>query len=445
MSQHDDSGKKPDNGEVQVTDLSSVHPADAAEHLETLSLDQQMLAVEQLGPENAADSIAEMSEAEGTALLASLDPQVAGEILSEMDPDDAADLVHGLPREQQAALLNHVATVDTEQAADIRTLMAYDPETAGGVMTTAVVELDEHLTVDEAIQIIRRGAEDMEIPYYAYLVDDAEHLVGVLSMRDLLVSRPGTILRALIQGQSLVSVTFDVDKEEVAQLLSRYNFLAIPVVDYEDKLLGVVTVDDVIDIIHEEATEDMQKMVGAGSDETADSPWHYSVKKRLPWLVINLFTSYISATVVAMFEGTIAQMAFLAVLMPIVSNQAGNTGQQALAVMVRQLALEKFDARRSVLAVVREVYVGLATGLGVAVVAFGSIMVINPNVPMALIFAVSTFLDMVLGVLAGVSIPLILRYLGRDPAQASCIFLTTLTDTFGFSILLILARMFLLP
>jgi len=422
-------------------ELENAHPADAALHLENLPLNERVRQVSGLAVEEAADSIVEMGRHERVELLRTLPPEVAAGIVSEMAPDDAADVLEELGHEHRDALL---VRMSMEQAAEIKSLMAFDPDTAGGVMNTELLELDEKLTVDQAIQIIRKEVEDKEIPYYAYIVDEAGHLVGVLSMRDLLLSKPRTMLGDLIGSQSLVSVTFDVDKEEVAHLISHYNFLAIPVVDYSDKLLGVVTVDDVIDIIHEEATKDMQTMVGAASDETIDSPWTYSMSRRLPWLVLNVFNSAISAWVVSLFEGTIAQMAFLAVLMPIVANQAGNTGQQALAVMIRQLAVQKFDRRKSWLAVLREGKIGLVNGTIIATMVFGVVQIITGQLPLAAIMALALFLNMLVGSLAGASIPLILRSLGRDPAQASSIFLTTLTDSFGFFCLLWLAGAYLL-
>lgn len=422
-------------------DLENAHPADAALHLGNLPIDERLRAVASLPVQEAADSIAEMDRHDRIELLRSLPIEATAGIVAAMAPDDAADVLEELGYEYRDSLLKRMSR---EEAAEIKSLMAFDPDTAGGVMNTELLVLDEKLTVDQAIQIIRKEVEDKEIPYYAYIVDDSEHLVGVLSMRDLLLSKPRTVLGDLIASQSLVSVTFDVDKEEVAHLISHYNFLAIPVVDYSDKLLGVVTVDDVIDIIHEEATEDMQTMVGAASDETVDSPWTYSMTRRLPWLVLNVLNSAVSAWVVSLFEGTITQMAFLAVLMPIVANQAGNTGQQALAVMIRQLAVKKLDHKESWLAVLREAKIGLANGSVISALVFGVVYLLTSHGALAAIMALALFLDMLVGSLAGASIPLILRALGRDPAQASSIFLTTLTDSFGFLSLLGLAGIYLI-
>ena len=416
------------------------HPADAADHIENLSIEKQVCMMEHLSTEDAAETLAEMEDRAQTDIIENLDVDVAVRILSEMSPDDATDVLDELDEEHRDVLLERLEDDDAEE---IRNLLAFDPDTAGGIMNTEIIILGQDLTADQAIMHIRREMEDKEIPYYAYLVDDAERLVGVLSLRNLLLCRPGTVLEEKLSDQSLISVLFDEDKENVAHILSRYNFMALPVVDYEGRLLGVVTYDDVIDIIHEEATEDMLGMVGAGQDETVDTPWLESVKVRLPWLFINMLNSSISAYVVFLFEGSIAQMAILAVLMPIVANQAGNTGQQALAVMIRQLAVERFDRMKSWKAVLREAKVGALTGLIVSLLVMLGVFLFTQNLLLAQVMAAALGLDMLLGALAGASIPLILKELGRDPAQASSIFLTAITDGCGFLIFLGLATMFI--
>ena len=417
------------------------HPADAAEHIEGLDIEDQVTFIKQLPLEDAAESIAEMDARDQALLMRRLSLGLGARIIEQMFPDDATDLLNNLDEDLRRTLLSKLKA---EDRAELKMLLTFDPDTAGGVMNTEVVVLDQDLTVDQAIAKMRGEVEDKEIPYYAYLVNEDKELVGVISLRDLLVARRGTCLRELIKSQNLIFVTYNEDKEEVARLISHYNFLALPVVDFGRRLLGVVTVDDVIDIIHEEASEDMQAMVGAGLDETADSPWLYSVRKRLPWLVLNVANSAVSAWVVHLFEGNIAQMAILAVLMPIVANQAGNTGQQALAIMIRQLATERFDRKRSWIAVLREAKIGLLSGLLIATLVFLVVMAVSGIPILAMVMALALGLDMLLGALAGASIPLVLRALGRDPAQASSIFLTTITDSMGFFLLLGLAQLILL-
>jgi len=427
--------------EASGEDWKNFHPADAADHLEDLSLEQQLEVVGEMGVEEAANSIAEMEKHDRSELLDGLSLGLAADILQEMSPDDAADALYDLDEPKQNEILSKVKR---DHAARIKRLMKYDSDTAGGVMNTEILYLDQNLSVDQAVNLIRKEIGEMEIPYYGFIVDQNDKIVGVVSLRELLMAKTGTRLKNLIKDQVLVSVTFDVHQEEVARLIKHYNLLALPVTDYEGKLLGVVTVDDVIDIIHEEASEDMQVMVGAGPDETVDSPWTYSVKKRLPWLVINVINSAVAAMVVAFFEGTIAQMAVLAVLMPIVANQAGNTGHQAMVVMIRQLAMEKFDRKKVWIAVLREAKIGVVNGLFIGVLVFFGVFLWTDTVPLALVMSAALCADMVIGSLAGASIPLILKELGRDPAQASSILLTTLTDSAGFFALLGLAAVFLL-
>ena len=425
--------------EFQNTEFS--HPADVAEHLENLSLEKQVCLLSSLPIEEAAEALAELDEHTRVELLENLDPDKAASIVGEMSFDDAADVLEELDEDHSDVLLSRL---ESEDAEEIRNLMAFDPETAGGVMNTEIIILEYHRTADEAIHQIRTELEDKEIPYYAYVVNTGDHLVGVLSLRDLLVCKPGTTLKQALGDQELITVTFDKGREEVARLIGHYNLMALPVVDYEGRLLGVISHDDVIDIIQDLASEDMLGMVGAGQDETSDTPWRESVKMRLPWLLINMLNSALSASVVYLFDGSIAQMAILAVFMPMVANQAGNTGQQALAVMIRQLAMEKFDRRKAWCAVLREGKIGIVNGLILGVLVWLTVFFFTHRADLSSVMVSSLILDMILGAFAGASIPLILKELGRDPAQASSIFLTAITDGAGFFLFLGLATLFLL-
>ncbi|MDE6734054.1 MAG: magnesium transporter [Desulfovibrio sp.] len=418
-----------------------IHPADLADHLENLSLEKRVCALRHMSTEDAAEALAELEGNAAVDVLENLDADVAAQIIAEMAPDDAADVLDELDEEHRDVLLERLTREDSEE---LRNLLNFDPDSAAGVMNTEIILLEHDLTVDEAIAHIRREMyADKESPYYGYVVDDHDTLVGVLSLRDLMLARPGTVVGDAVSGQNVVSVTYDTDKGEVANLLSHYNYLAMPVVDYEGHIMGVVTYDDIMDIIHDEASADMLGMVGADPEESVDTPWLESVRKRLPWLAVNMLNSALSASVVYMFEGTIAQMAVLAVLMPMVANQAGNTGQQALAVMIRQLATDRFDHRKAWKAVLREGKIGLATGLFMALASFLGAWWFTGNLMVGGVMGGAILCDMFLGAVAGGSIPLIFRALGRDPAQASSIFLTMLTDGAGFFIFLGLASLIL--
>jgi len=426
---------------LTAAEIEAQHPADAADTIEGLDISDQVKFIKQLPVKDAADSIAEMDDLDQQALIVNLNKGLAARILEQMAPDDATDLLEGLEEEQRRALLSMVTA---EDRAELKTLLTFDPDTAGGVMNTEVVILDQDLTADEAIAKIREEVEDKEIPYYAYLTDKKDRLVGVVSLRDLLLAKRGVILKELVKTQNLISVGYNIDKEEVAHLIAHYNLLALPVVDFGNRLLGVVTVDDVIDIIHEEASEDMQTMVGAGADETTDSPVGFSVKKRLPWLIINVVNSAIAAYVIHLFDDTIGAMAILAALMHIVSNQAGNTGQQALAVMIRQLAMEKFDRKKAWFAVLRELRIGIINGALIAALVLGIIVAFTGDFKLGACMGIALIFDMLIGAFSGAAIPLILKEIGRDPAQASSIFLTTITDAAGFWSFLALAGFMLL-
>lgn len=418
-----------------------VHPADMADHLENLTLEKQVCALRHMPTEDAAEALAELDENVAVDVLENLDADVAAQIIAEMAPDDAADVLDELDEEHRDVLLNHLNREDSEE---LRNLLNFDPDSAAGIMTTELILLEEDWTADQAIAHIRSQMEEKESPYYGYVVDRGDKLVGVLSLRDLMLARPGSIVGEAVAGRKLITVRYDMEKGDVANLLSHYNFMALPVVDYQGHIMGVVTYDDIMDIIHDEASADMLGMVGADPEESVDTPWAESVRKRLPWLVVNMFNSAISASVVYMFEGSIAQMAALAVLMPMVANQAGNTGQQALAVMIRQLATDRFDARKSWLAVLREAKIGMVTGCFMAVLAFAGAWIFTRNPMVGAVMGGALLCDMLLGAVAGGSIPLVFRALGRDPAQASSIFLTTITDGCGFFIFLGMASLLIL-
>lgn len=429
------------NSEGELPSLEQEHPADLAERLENLPINEQVSIMRCLPAEHAADALVEMEENSRVELLELLDTNTAASLVSEMSPDDAADVLDELTEDHRDELLG---SLEAEDAEEIRSLMAFDPETAGGLMNTEIIIFEQSLTVDEAIRQLRGEMEDKEIPYYGYIVDKAEKLTGVLSLRDLLLAPKGTILQDAIREQTLISVTFDQDKSEVAQVLGDYNFMAVPVVDHENRLLGVITHDDVIDVLNDMASEDMLGMVGAGQDESVDTPWTESVKMRLPWLIVNMVNSSLSAFVVYMFEGSIATLPMLAVLMPMVANQAGNTGQQALAVLIRHLALEKLDRGKAFKAIRREAKISLSNGVLLAALVWTCVFLLTRNPLLAGIMVGALMMDMLLGAIAGASIPLLLKRLGRDPAQASSIFLTTLTDGAGFFIFLGLATLLLL-
>jgi len=422
---------------VFVPAVETLEPADAADALEDLDVDDAADVVHEMRDEVSARDLAEMQIPIAVTVLEDLTeehgPEEPARYLSIMDPDEAVDILQACPddlRDQLLAALPPAKTVQLEQ------LSRYDPETAAGMMTTEFVKVPSGVTIKEAIAIIR-SQPDTEF-LYLYCVDGGERLVGMLSPRDLLVSDPTQCVKE-VMDRHVDYLRPDVDRELVADAFERYDYTVMPVVDPADRLLGVVTVDDVLDIIREEHTEDAYKMVGAGVGEAVFSSLLDKFRGRFPWLVVNLFTSFVAAIVVFRFESLIGKLAILAVLMPVIANQAGNAGHQSLAVTLRGLVLGEVRGRRVWPLVWRELALGLLTGLIVGVAVCVGIMVAGAtglassvDWHLGAVAAFAMTISMGVGCLVGTAMPLLMTRIGRDPATASTIFLTMMTDTVSF-------------
>jgi magnesium transporter len=296
------------------------------------------------------------------------------------------------------------------------------------------------MTVGEAITELQTN-RDVEMVFYLYVVDERRHLVGVTSLRRLLLVAPETPLKRIMTSDP-TSARVDMDQEEVARLVASYNLLAIPVVDEENKLVGVITVDDVIDVIKDEATEDIYRLAGVAGDERAFTPAAESLRKRLPWLGINLVTAFLAASVVALFEGTISQITALAVFMPIVAGMGGNAATQTLTVIVRGIALGEVTWSNSRKALLKEAAVGVGNGVVLGLVAALVAWIARGNPVLGLVLCAAMIINMFVAATAGTLVPLGLRAANIDPALASSVFITTLTDVFGFFSFLGLATVF---
>ncbi|MFQ5789502.1 MAG: magnesium transporter [Acidobacteriota bacterium] len=422
--------------------LTKLHPSDIANLVTELPENFRKATFELLLQKNltlAGEALSELGPARGGELLAGMSVQEISRVLQELDPDDAAEFVGQLPPELQEEILGAMRQKD---AAEVEDLLQYPEQTAGRIMNPNVFSLHEDTTVGEAIARLQDSG-DLEMVFYIYVVDDHNNLVGVLSLRQLLQKRPERRLKDLMVTE-VIRASTDTDQEEVAHLVASYNILAIPVVDPQNKLAGFIPVDDVIDVIKEEATEDMYRLAGLDVSERVFSRPRTSVRMRIPWLVVNLATAFLAAIVVSLFEDTISKYAILAVFMPIVAGMGGNAGTQTLTVMVRGIALGELSWSNSRRALLKEMLVGTANGVAigafVALVAFlwkGSPM-------LGLILAVAMAGNLMVAAVAGTLVPLALRWLKVDPALASSVFVTTCTDVFGFLFFLGLGSRFLL-
>ena len=426
-----------DERKIVLRELLSQAPADVADVLEELSHEQAAELVHGLFLKHAAaGALGEMDPDDSAELMAYLDRAEASEILSRMDPDDAADLLLELPEEIQAELLSRLNRKD---AAILSGLLAYPADSAGGLMSPEIVPLSLSMTVQEAIELLRRRQEEAETVYYAYAVDEEGRLQGVLSLRDMALSPPGKSLRDLVV-RGAVKVHVGEDAEQVARTFDKYDYFALPVVDDEDKLLGVITVDDVIDVIREEATEDIYGMAGVPSEEAVDTEWLRSLRLRLPWLYLRLFTALAAAVVVGLFETTIAKVAALAVLMGVIAGQGGSAGMQTVTIITRGIALGEIAPRQGRRLLTKELLLGAANGVMIG----ATIGLITYLWKGEYLIGIAAFLAMMLNMLiagaSGVVIPLALRGMNKDPALASGIFLTTVTDVMGFGLLFVIAK-----
>ena len=420
--------------------LQKQHPADLAQVFSELPDRDRQAGFSILAERNgrlAMEAVSELGPEAGAALLATRSAEEIAKLAQEIPSDDAAALIDHLPEELSAAVLD---LMRPKESGVVENLLEYAEQTAGRIMNPNVFALSEDITVGEAITEIQSN-RDVEMVFYLYVVDERRHLVGVVSLRRLLLVAPETPLKRIMTAD-LISARVDMDQEEVARQVAAYNLLAIPVVDEENKLVGIITVDDVIDVIKDEATEDIYRLAGVAGDERAFTPAGESLRKRLPWLAINLVTAFLAASVVALFEGTIDVFPVLAIFMPIVAGMGGNAGTQTLTVIVRGIALGELTWGNSRKALVKEVAVGLGNGLVLGLAAAVVVWIARGSPVLGLVLGTSMIVNMFVAAAAGTLVPLGLRVAKVDPALASSVFITTMTDMFGFFSFLGLATIF---
>ncbi|MBL8135559.1 MAG: magnesium transporter [Acidobacteria bacterium] len=421
--------------------LQKQHPADLGQIFGELHDGERAAAFSILverQPKLAMESVSELGPERGAALLAGRSAEEIAKLVQEIPSDDAAALVDNLPEELSNEVLELMRKRESGQ---VESLLDYAEQTAGRIMNPNVFALSEDLTVAEAVSALQ-NAINVEMVFYLYVVDARRHLVGVTSLRRLLLVAPETPLKR-IMTPDVFSVRVDTDQEEAARLVASYNLLAIPVVDEENKLAGVITVDDVIDVLKDEATEDLYRLAGVSGDERVETPAWEALKKRLPWLGVNLGTAFLAASVVAAFEHTISQATALAVFMPIVAGMGGNAGTQTLTVIVRGLALGELSWANARKTLFKEAAIGLGNGVALGVIAALVAWATKGNPMLGLLLGMAMICNMLVASTAGTLVPLGLKALKVDPALASSVFITTFTDVVGFASFLGLATIFL--
>lgn len=412
--------------------LDALHAPDRVDVFEELGIEDQRRIIEGIADADAADIMEELSDADAAEIAEGLTVKQLAAILDEMESDEAADVLLDLEPDRADELL---LAMDDAAEAEVRTLLDYPDETAGGRMTRDFVALRVDRTVDESIEHLRRLSSNSETTYYLYVQDDDDRLVGIVSLRQLIISGGGTLVGDLM-SEDVILVEAGADQETAARLMARYDLLALPVVDAERKLIGVITHDDLVDVLEEEATEDMYRLVGLDQAERPIDPVGIGVRKRLPWLTLNLVMQLALVGALVGFRSTIDKVAALAILFPLVTGQGGNVGAQTMTIVVRMLALGEIDRATMRRLLGKEVGVGLINGVAIGLMA-GAIALFVARTPpetagaIAAAMVAAMALNLTAGAVIGVVVPLLLDRFGFDPAVASSVFVTTLTDTLG--------------
>ena len=415
-----------------------LRPADQAEVFNELNDLEQSLLLGYLDVPTTADLFDELEDEETLEAAENLTIERLADVLDEMDPDEAADLLGDLPPQQAEQAL---AQMDDPE--DVIPLLGYPDETAGGRMTTAFIGLRPHTTAETAIQFLRDVGIENDVPYYLFVVDRHKHLVGVTGLRELVISKPQTTMDQ-IMDPNVLYVTTDTDQEEAARMMMRYDLQALPVVNHEQQLLGVITHDDILDVIEDEATEDIYRLANVSDiDLNPESTIGQQVGGRLPWLILNSMASLVAAWVISNFGDLLVQVAVLAFFQSVVAGLGGSAASQDVVMIVRALALEKINTKEAGVILMRQIFVGLLQGTALGIIVGFGVAIWQGNPFLGLVLGLALVGNMVVAATVGTLVPLLLKYLKQDPAVASSVLVTATTDAMGFLIYLSLASVFL--
>lgn len=419
--------------------LDEIYPIDTAILLEEIDDDLLLVFCQMVDKKQIAEVIEQSEITLQKRILEHFNMSDVIEIFSYMSNDDITDIIGELPFQLRKDILRYM---NKSESNEIEQLLGYAPDTAGGIMTTEYLALKGDLTVQEAVFKIKKIGPKTEVLDVIFVLDNNKKLVGTVGLRDILTADESNKLYD-IMNENVIFTHPDEPQEVVSQLVSKYDLTVIPVINRRDSLLGIITVDDIIDVIVEEHTEDLLGLGGVSKEERVHSPLSDSVKKRLPWLVVNLATAFLGSLVIANFEDTIAQVVALAAIMPVIAALGGNSGSQSLSVVIRAITLGELDIKEDWRLLSKQLSIGLITGLAVGSTAGLIIFFRYQNIFLSLIALLAMIGSLVIGSIFGFLIPVILKSLGIDPALASSIFLTAITDVSGFFVFLGLARLFM--
>ena len=423
--------------------IENVHPADIAEVLVDLEDEDQNRLFTLLPWDMATDVLEDINSETFSRLIRALPIEKKIVVLDMMSTDDMVDKLGELSELRQQEIISFL---NDEDADDVKALLVYDEDTAGGIMTKEYISVYQDITCYEAIEVLREESPDAETIYYVFVTDHEKRLVGVISLRELIVSKPDQLIEE-VMSPNVISVNVNDDQEEVARDVQKYDLLAIPVTDDEDTLVGIITVDDVIDVFEEEATEDILKFVGSSELEDYDDEGLVtkivtSVRSRLPWLIVTVFGGLLSATVISGFQDALSTNAALALFMPLLAGMGGNVGTQSSTLTVRNIATGNIDSGDVAKTLVHEIFVGLLVGLACSLLVAAIVFFMQEgNYLLCLIVGLAMWANMITAATIGTLVPLTFKKIGIDPAVASAPFITTTIDITGLSIYFTLATL----
>lgn len=419
--------------------LDDNHSVDIAESFEEMDNEELLRVFELMNDEQKASIIEQADEDLQERIFELISDEDAIDILAFMSPDDVADILGYIDIQKSKSILTKMKR---SQANKIRELLGYEEDSAGGIMTTQYIAFKENLKIETVMEKIKVIAPKTEVIETIFVINEKKELVGEADLRDILIASNETKLVDLM-NDNIISVYAEEDQEDVARLVSKYDLKVVPVINHKKNLLGIITIDDIIDVIQEEHTEDILKLGGVSEEEDIYSNFWFSIKQRLPWLTINLGTAFLASAVVRLFSGTLEQVVILSSMMTIVSGMGGNAGTQALSVTIRALALGEVDFKDTWKIIGKSFLVGMINGALLGLLCAVVLYFIQGNFYIGLIMFLAMTINLIVACMIGFLVPVTLKALKIDPAMASAVLLTTVTDSFGFFIFLSLASMFI--
>ncbi|PKM52003.1 MAG: magnesium transporter [Firmicutes bacterium HGW-Firmicutes-7] len=361
------------------------------------------------------------------------------EIVEEMASDELVDLLGAIQPDEANEILDKMSREDAKELVE---LMHYDQDSAGGIMAKEYISVMRNMTVKETLELLRKEEPEAETAYYLYVLNESGQLNGVVSLRDLVISDLDVRISDIMH-EKIITVPVHMDQEEVGRIFEKYDYLSMPVVDDEDRMLGIISIDDIMDVLRFENTEDIFKLAGIGEGESLNNSLKESISKRLPWLFVNLMTALIASATVNLFQGTIQKVVVLATLMPIIAGMGGNAGTQTLTIIVRGIALGELTFENAKRVLIKEVGVGLLAGTSIGITVGLLAFFWDQNPILGVVIGLAMLLNMIVATISGYFVPVILKKFHIDPALASAVFVTTVTDVLGFFFFLGLATLFI--